>query len=82
MRQPEIMNKNWRFCEPINSRIQNRLRRSSQKTRGPDGQIVLLRTFECIICNTEEGMMSELGSQFVYCGELDANCFIPVCSCH
>jgi hypothetical protein len=24
--------------------------------------------------------MLELGSQFVYCGGMDANCFVPVCA--
>jgi hypothetical protein len=80
MRQPETVTKKWRFREPVNRRIQKRVRRSPQKTRGPDGQIVSFRTFECIICNMEEGTMSEPGSEFLYCGGLDANCFISVCA--
>ena len=80
MRQPETMTKKWIFHEPVNMRIQKRVRRSPQKTRGLDGQIVSFITFECIICNTEEGMMSEPDSEFLYCGGLDMNGFVSVCA--
>jgi hypothetical protein len=78
-RQPKIVSKNWKFHEPDNERIQKRLTRSLQKMRSPDVQIVSLETFECIICNMKERTMSKFGSQFVYCGGYDANCFVPVC---
>ena len=61
------------FREPNNRRIQNRLTRCLQKTRGPEFKIVLLRTFECIICNTEEQTLLEFGSQFVYYRECNPN---------
>jgi len=80
MCQPKTVTKNWRFRQPVNRRIQNRVTRSPQKTRGPDGQIVSFETIECIICNMEEGTMLEPDSQFLYYEGLDANCFVSVCT--
>jgi hypothetical protein len=57
--------RSWIFREPANARIQNRVTRFPQKTRGSD--------------DTEEGMMSESGSQFVYGEGAGANSFIPMC---
>jgi len=48
---------------------------------GPDGQIVALRTFEYIICNTKEGTMSEFGNQFLYGGGLGSQMFLSICHC-
>jgi hypothetical protein len=46
--------------------IQNRVTSYTQEMLGLDGQIICLQTFDCKMCNTEQGMMAEFDDQFVY----------------